>query len=91
MSAIAVKAAGQSLSASVVRPTHLYFQIIRDVCIDLGCEMVPVHSCWVRHIREQGLMHRDLVQKNVLHPNERGHAIFAKAIINRIELIGPAG
>jgi len=78
-------------SAYYMQPAHFYYQIIREVCIDLGCQMVPVHSCWDRYIREQGLMHTDLVQKNVLHPNERGHAIFAKAIINRIELIGPAG
>jgi hypothetical protein len=74
-----------------MQPAYFYYQIIRDVCIDMGCEMVPVHSCWDRHIREQGLMHKDLLQKNVLHPNERGHAIFAEVMINRLELIVPAG
>lgn len=78
-------------NAYYMQPASFYYQIIRDVCHDLGCEMVPVHSHWNRYMQEQGLMHRDLVQTNVLLPNERGHIIFAEAIINRLELINPSG
>jgi len=70
-----------------MQPVYFYYQIIRDVCRDLSCEMVPVHSCWNGIIMEQGLTHADLVQENVLYPNERGHEIFAEALLSRLELL----
>jgi len=36
---------------------------------------------------ERGLRHEALVQENVLYPNERGHDIFAEALIQRLERI----
>jgi len=71
-------------SPSYMQPAAFYYQIIRDVCIDLGCEMVPVHSYWKGMMIARGLTYSDLVQKNVLYPNERGHEIFAEAVINRL-------
>ena len=59
----------------------------RDVCGDLGCEMVPVYTYWSGLVMERGLRHADLVQENVLYPNERGHDFFAQAIIQRLERI----
>jgi hypothetical protein len=76
-------------SSYYMQPARFYYQIISDVCVDLGCEMVPVHACWNRIVEEQGVMHADLVQQNVLYPGERGHAIFAKALIKRLEMIAP--
>jgi len=85
---VVIMPTSQSFESSYyMQPAYFYYQIIRDVCIDLGCEMVPVHSFWNRIIQEEGLAHADLVQKNVLNPNQRGHAIFAEALIRRIELI----
>jgi lysophospholipase L1-like esterase len=85
---VVIMPTSQSFESSYyMQPAYFYYQIIRDVCVDLGCEMVPVHSCWNRILQEEGLAHADLVQKNVLNPNERGHAIFAEALIMRIELI----
>ena len=72
-----------------MQPAYFYYQIIRDVCLDLGCEMVPVHAFWNGLIMERGLRHADLVQENVLYPNERGHEIIAEAIIHRLERIVP--
>jgi hypothetical protein len=69
-----------------MQPAHYYYQIISDVCVDLGCELAPVHACWNRVVQEQGLVHDDLVQQNVLYPNQRGHLIFADAIRNRLEM-----
>ncbi len=74
-------------TSSYMQPARFYYQIIRDVCIDCGCEMVPVHACWNHVLEEQGMAHVDLVQQNVLYPNERGHAIFAEALIRRLEII----
>jgi hypothetical protein len=73
-------------SPAYMQPAYFYYQILRDVCRDLNCGMVPVHAHWNALVMEQGLRHSDLVQENVLYPNERGHEIFAKAIIHRLEL-----
>jgi lysophospholipase L1-like esterase len=70
-----------------MQPVYFYYQILRDVCRDLACGMVPVHAHWNALVMEQGLKHADLVQKNVLYPNERGHEIFAEALIPRLELL----
>ena len=72
-------------SPSYMQPAYFYYQIIRDVCGDLGCEMVPVYTYWSGLVMERGLRHADLVQENVLYPNERGHEIFAEALIRRLE------
>jgi hypothetical protein len=68
-----------------MQPSYFYYQIIRDVCGDLGCELVTVHAQWNQLVMEKGLAHSDLVQENVLYPNERGHEIFAEALIQRLE------
>ena len=79
-------------SPAYMQPAYFYYQIIRDVCRDLGCEMVPVYTYWNGLVMERGLRHADLVQENVLYPNERGHDFFAEAIIQRLELdIDPEG
>jgi hypothetical protein len=69
-----------------LQPAYFYYQIICDVCRDLSCEMVPVHAHWNGLIMEKGLKHADLVQENVLYPNERGHRVFAEALISRLEM-----
>jgi lysophospholipase L1-like esterase len=74
-------------SPGYMQPAYFYYQIIRDVCLDLGCEMVQVHSFWNGLMMEKGLLYADLVQENVLYPNERGHEIFAEAIVRRLEQI----
>ena len=74
-------------SLSYMQPAYFYYQIIRDVCCDLGCEMAPVHRYWNEMIVKKGLRHEALVQENVLYPNERGHEFFAQAIIQRLERI----
>ena len=68
-----------------MQPAYFYYQIIRDVCGDLGCEIVPVHTYWNGMVMERGLRHEALVQENVLYPNERGHDFFAQALIQRLE------
>lgn len=68
-----------------MEPACFYYRIILDVCRDLCCELIPVHARWNGLIMEGGLKHSDLVQANVLYPNERGHEIFAELIISRLE------
>ncbi len=64
---------------------HIYYRTIREVCQDLRCEMIPVHTYWAGWCRDRGVEHAGLVQPDVRLPNEQGHEIFAEAIINRFD------
>jgi lysophospholipase L1-like esterase len=66
---------------------NIYYRTIREVCIDLDCEMVPVHTYWAGYIQDYGLSNTDLVQKDCRLPNERGHEVFAEVIIQRLKRI----
>ena len=68
-----------------MQPAYFYYRIITDVCHDLRCEAIPVHACWNAQIMEKGMQYSELVQDNVLYPSERGHTLFAEAIIRRLE------
>lgn len=56
---------------------NIFYRVIREVCVDLGCHMIPVHTYWAGLVLEGGLRHRDLVLEDTRYPNERGHEIFA--------------
>jgi lysophospholipase L1-like esterase len=64
---------------------NIYYRTIREVCMDLDCEMAPVHTFWAGYLIDHGLNNLDLVQKDVRLPNERGHEIFAKALSLKLE------
>ncbi len=66
---------------------NIYYRTIREVCIDLDCEMVAVHTYWAGYLQDNELVNKQLVQKDARLPNERGHEIFAKVIINSLERI----
>jgi hypothetical protein len=58
----------------------------RDVCGDLGCGMVTVHTYWNGMVMGKGLnKHSELMQDNVLYPNARGHEFFTHALIQKLE------
>lgn len=64
---------------------YLYYRAIREVAVDLGCEMIPIHTYWAGYLQEQNLETSDLVLSDVRYPNEQGHAVFAQAIIPILE------
>jgi hypothetical protein len=64
---------------------NIYYRTIREVCVDLDCEMVAVHTYWAGYLQDHSLSNAQLVQKDTRLPNERGHEIFAKVIIHRLE------
>jgi lysophospholipase L1-like esterase len=64
---------------------HIYYRTIREVCQDLSCEMIPVHTYWAGYCQDHGMENADLVQPDVRLPNERGHEVFAEAIIQRFD------
>ena len=59
---------------------NIYYRTIREVAVDLGCELIPVHTYWAGYLVEQGLSNTDLVQDDARYPNEHGHAVLADAM-----------
>jgi lysophospholipase L1-like esterase len=66
---------------------NIYYRTIREVCTDLDCEMVAVHTYWAGYLQDHALSNAQLVQKDTRLPNERGHEIFAEVISHRLEMI----
>jgi len=64
---------------------NIYYRTIREVCQDLDCHMVPVHTYWAGYLQDHALANARVVQKDSRLPNDRGHEIFAEAMIPRIE------
>jgi lysophospholipase L1-like esterase len=69
---------------------NIYYRTIREVADDLACEMIPVHTYWAGYLADRGCSPADFVQPDVRYPNEKGHAIFAQAILQRLDRIFPA-
>ncbi|HOM28216.1 MAG TPA: SGNH/GDSL hydrolase family protein [Deltaproteobacteria bacterium] len=63
----------------------IYYRTIREVCMDLGCTMVAVHTIWAGSCRERGITTRDLVLSDARLPNEDGHLVIAEAMRPAIE------
>lgn len=66
---------------------EIYYRALREAAFDLECMHIPVHLLWAGFIHETGTEHRELVLDDVRLPNERGHEIFADAVMHRIERI----
>lgn len=60
---------------------QIYYRAIREVCTDLGCELVQVHSFWAGILWEQDRPYTDFLLDDVRYPNEHGHELFAQAIL----------
>jgi hypothetical protein len=63
---------------------YIYYRVIREVAIDLVCELVPIHVFWAGALEERGLMASDLLQYDCRYPTERGHELYAEALINKL-------
>ncbi|MBN2298906.1 MAG: SGNH/GDSL hydrolase family protein [Deltaproteobacteria bacterium] len=68
---------------------NIYYRTIREVSLDLDCEMIPVHTFWAGHLLENGLTNAELVQRDTRYPNEAGHDIIARAILIALRRIVP--
>jgi hypothetical protein len=95
-----VKLARQRFNPIIIIPTshtfddqyemdavNIYYRTIREVCQDLSCEMISVHTYWAGYCLEHNIKNTELVQKDARYPNERGHEIFAEVIMHHLERI----
>jgi len=63
----------------------IYYRTIREVCQDLDCRMVAVHTWWAGYLLDKRLQTADLVQKDARLPNEKGHEVLAEAMVPALE------
>ena len=93
-----VRAAREAFDPLIIMPTshtfddphemdavNIYYRTIREVCLDLSCELIAFHIYWAGYLEEHGLTNSDLLLKDARHPNEQGHEVYAEALIARLE------
>jgi lysophospholipase L1-like esterase len=66
---------------------HIYYRVIREVALDLGCRFVPVHTHWDGYLEKSGIQLADLVQSDVRLPNERGHRLLADIVAGYLDVL----
>jgi len=64
---------------------EIFYRASREVCQDLECSLIPVHTFWAGQLIEQGIKNSDLVQNDSRYPNGKGHEIFAEIIKRTLE------
>lgn len=63
---------------------YIYYRVIREVALDLSCDLIPVHALWAGEIEDKGLRISSLLQRDIRYPSEAGHEIYAQNIITKI-------
>lgn len=63
---------------------NIYYRTVREVALDLECELVPVHTWWQGIIIEKNTATSHYVQKDTRLPNEAGQRIYAEFLERRI-------
>ncbi len=64
---------------------YIYYRVIREVAVDLLCDMVSVHVFWMGIIEELGNSISDYVLKDCRYPNERGHELYADVVWHKLK------
>jgi lysophospholipase L1-like esterase len=61
-----------------------YYRAILEVARELACASLPIHSFWQSVLIQNGSRISDYLLKDPRYPNERGHALYARAVFQRI-------
>ena len=66
---------------------YIFYRSLRIVAADLGCTLIPVHSCWAGYLEEYNLCSMDLTLEDSRYPNEHGHQVMADAMMKWLDNI----
>ena len=64
---------------------NIYYRTIREVAVDLGCKMVPMHTVWAGYLLEKGLPNSALLQPDARLPGEKGHELYASILAGYLD------
>ncbi|HPC72981.1 MAG TPA: SGNH/GDSL hydrolase family protein [Syntrophales bacterium] len=62
----------------------IYYRAIREVGTDLYCDILPIHTYWAGYLLGRKRSGAEFLQKDARFPNEKGHEIYAEAIIQKL-------
>jgi lysophospholipase L1-like esterase len=65
---------------------NIFYKTIREVATDLNCILVMVHLWWMSYVDESGKKLQEFVQGDGSYPNEEGHKIFAKILLDKFRV-----
>ncbi len=63
----------------------IYYRVIREVATDLYCDILPMHTYWAGYLLGRKLSGAEFLQKDARYPNEKGHEVYAEAIIQKLD------
>ncbi|MCP4132759.1 MAG: SGNH/GDSL hydrolase family protein [bacterium] len=66
---------------------NIYYRTIREVSVDLQCEMIPVHTYWAGCFLDNNEKPSGYLQNDTRYPNEKGHEIYAKVILQTLSRV----
>lgn len=62
----------------------IFYRSLRIVAVDLNCKSISLDRYWAGYLAKNGLTSADLVLSDPRYPNEKGHEVFARAIIKAL-------
>jgi hypothetical protein len=63
---------------------NIFYRSLGIVASDLQCELIPVHHQWAGYLEENGLRNSHLTLSDSRYPNELGHEVIARAVMNSL-------
>lgn len=66
---------------------YAYYKSIIEISMDLLCYLIPIHAIMTSYIADQYYTISDFVQIDYCYPNEKGHEIYANAILNKLKVV----
>ncbi|HRS90171.1 MAG TPA: SGNH/GDSL hydrolase family protein [Smithellaceae bacterium] len=68
----------------------IFYRSVRLVAVDLNCKFISLDRYWAGYLAKNGLESADLVLSDPRYPNEKGHEVFAQAIMKALYRALPA-
>ena len=68
---------------------EIFYRALREISADLDCYLIPVHTFWAGYLLESGSRSESLVETDPMVPNEKGHQLIARTIIERLDRMLP--
>jgi hypothetical protein len=68
----------------------IFYRSLRIVAVDLNCKSISLDRYWAGYLANNCLISADLVLSDCRYPNEKGHEVFAQAIMKALYRALPA-